>query len=50
MSVAYGACSDSQAKYAGRISVLVDAKGCVERVFDSVDCANHPSEVLALIS
>ena len=46
MSIAYGA-ADPTSEKPKRISVLIDANGLVEKVFDPVVPAEHPDEVLA---
>ncbi len=44
--MAYGACDDSKAGYAKRISVLIDEQGKVQKVYPKVQPADHPDEVL----
>lgn len=48
MSIAYGAADPSSEK-PKRISVLIDANGLVEKIFDPVVPAEHPDEVLAAL-
>lgn len=47
VGMAYGACNDPKARYAKRISVLIDESGKVARVYDKVDPRDHPAQVLA---
>jgi thioredoxin-dependent peroxiredoxin len=44
---AYGACADLKARYAERISVLIDEQGRVMRIYDKVDPRDHAARVLA---
>jgi peroxiredoxin Q/BCP len=47
VAVAYGACSDAEARYPDRVSFLIDEHGKIERVYDQVDPRDHPARVLA---
>jgi peroxiredoxin Q/BCP len=47
VAIAYGACSDANARYPERVSFLIDEHGVVERVYDKVDPRDHPARVLA---
>ena len=47
VALAYGACSGRDARHPDRVSVLVDERGMVERVYDQVDPRDHPARVLA---
>jgi peroxiredoxin Q/BCP len=47
VAVAYGACSDADARYPDRVSFLIDEHGKIERVYDQVDPRDHPARVLA---
>ena len=49
VALAYGACSDVKAKYAERISFLIDEQSAIARVYDRVDPRDHPAKVLAEI-
>jgi thioredoxin-dependent peroxiredoxin len=46
-ALAYGACTDRRARYADRVSILVDEHGNIERMYDQVDPRDHPARVLA---
>lgn len=46
-ALAYGACADRRARYADRVSFVIDERGRVERVYDQVDPRDHPARVLA---
>jgi len=46
VGMAYGACGDRKARYAERISYLIDAEGVIERVYDKVDPRDHAAQVL----
>lgn len=48
MSIAYGA-ADPTSEKPKRISVLIDANGLIEKIFDPVVPAEHPDEVLAAL-
>ena len=45
LGMAYGACDDAGAKHARRITVVVDPKGVVARVYPEVDARAHPQQV-----
>jgi peroxiredoxin Q/BCP len=47
LGMAYGACDQPKARYAKRISILIDEAGKVARVYDQVDPRSHPGQVLA---
>jgi thioredoxin-dependent peroxiredoxin len=47
VALAYGACDALKARYAERISFLVDPNGQIERVYDKVDPRDHAAQVLA---
>lgn len=47
VALAYGACSDADARYPDRVSFLIDEHGTIERVYDQVDPRDHPARVLA---
>ena len=47
VALAYGACQDSKARYPDRVSVLIDERGRVMRVYDHVDPRDHAARVLA---
>jgi peroxiredoxin Q/BCP len=47
VGIAYGACADNKARYASRISVLIDEDGKIARVYDQVNPRDHPAQVLA---
>ncbi len=47
VGIAYGACADNKARYASRISILIDEDGNIARVYDQVDPRDHPAQVLA---
>jgi peroxiredoxin Q/BCP len=47
LGLAYGACDEPKARYARRISFLIDEQGRIERVYDAVDPRDHPAQVLA---
>jgi peroxiredoxin Q/BCP len=44
---AYGACVDRNARYADRVSFVIDERGVIERVYEQVDPRDHPARVLA---
>jgi peroxiredoxin Q/BCP len=46
-ALAYGACTDRRARYADRVSFVIDERGNVERVYDQVDPRDHPARALA---
>jgi len=47
VGIAYGACTDRKARYANRISFLIDEEGNLERSYDQVNPRDHPARVLA---
>ena len=47
VGMAYGACTDTKARYASRISFLIDEEGKIARVYDKVNPREHPAQVLA---
>lgn len=47
VAVAYGACQSQKARYAERVSFLIDAQGRIERVYGQVDPRDHAAKVLA---
>jgi thioredoxin-dependent peroxiredoxin len=47
VGIAYGACADNKARYASRISVLIDEDGKIARIYDKVNPRDHPAQVLA---
>ena len=47
VGIAYGACADSKARYASRISILIDEDGNIARLYDKVNPRDHPAQVLA---
>ncbi len=47
IGLAYGACDDSHAVYAKRISFLIGPDGLVVKTYPKVNAASHPEEVLA---
>jgi len=47
VGIAYGACADSRARHASRVSILIDEDGNVARVYDNVNPRDHPAQVLA---
>lgn len=49
IALAYGACADSKAQHAERMSFLIDEHGKIARVYDCVDPRDHPAKVLAEI-
>jgi peroxiredoxin Q/BCP len=46
-ALAYGACEDSKARYAERVSFLIDESGRIARVYDSVNPRDHAAQILA---
>lgn len=46
LGAAYGACSTGHESYARRMSVLIGADGCVEKIIDTVDVRTHPAQLL----
>ena len=49
IGLAYGACADTKAQYAERMSFLIDENGKIVRIYDRVDPRDHPAKVLAEI-
>jgi peroxiredoxin Q/BCP len=47
VGMAYGACADSKARYASRVSFLIDEEGKLARIYDKVNPRDHPVQVLA---
>ncbi len=47
VSQVYGAADAADTQYPARISYLIDAEGRIEKVYDQVDPAGHPDQVLA---
>jgi thioredoxin-dependent peroxiredoxin len=47
VGIAYGACADKKARYASRISILIDEDGNIARIYDKVNPRDHPAQVLA---
>lgn len=47
LGLAYGACDDAKARYAKRISILIDENGKIAHVYASVNPRDHPAQVLA---
>lgn len=47
VAMAYGALDDPKSKHPKRISILIDAEGRVERVYDGVNPRDHAAQVLA---
>ncbi len=43
----YQACDEVKARYAKRISYLIDEEGKIERVYPQVDPRDHAAQVLA---
>lgn len=46
-AIAYGACDDPKARYAERISFLIDESGRIARVYGSVNPRDHAAQILA---
>jgi peroxiredoxin Q/BCP len=46
LGLAYGACDDVKARYAKRISILIDDAGKIARIYDKVNPRDHPAQVL----
>ena len=46
LGMAYGACDDVKARYAKRISILIDEAGKITRIYDKVNPRDHPAQVL----
>jgi peroxiredoxin Q/BCP len=49
VGLAYGACTDGKARYANRVSFLIDEDGNLARIYDQVNPRDHPAQVLAEI-
>ena len=47
VALAYGACSDSKARRAERVSFVIDENGRIERVYPQVNPRDHVALVLA---
>jgi peroxiredoxin Q/BCP len=47
LGLAYGACDDLKARYAKRISILIDEAGKIARIYDKVNPRDHAAQVLA---
>jgi peroxiredoxin Q/BCP len=47
VGLAYGACADSKARNADRVSFLIDEDGKLARMYDHVNPRDHPAQVLA---
>ena len=47
VALAYGACRDPKARWANRVSFLIDERGQIARAYDRVDPRDHPASVLA---
>ena len=47
LGLAYGACADTKAGYANRISYLIDEQGKIAKVYSKVNPGEHPKQVLA---
>jgi peroxiredoxin Q/BCP len=47
VGMAYGAGTDRKARYASRISFLIDEEGNLSRIYDQVNPRDHPARVLA---
>ena len=47
LGLAYGACENPRARYAARVSVLIDEDGKIARIYSSVDPRDHAAQVLA---
>ena len=47
IGISYGACDDTGAKYAKRISYLIDEQGKIAKAYPSVAPKEHPGQVLA---
>jgi peroxiredoxin Q/BCP len=46
LGLVYGACDNPKARYAKRISILIDEEGKIARVYDSVNPRDHAAQVL----
>jgi thioredoxin-dependent peroxiredoxin len=47
VGMAFGACADNKARYASRVSFLIDEDGKIARIYDKVNPRDHPAQVLA---
>ena len=47
VGLAYGACTDRKARYAERISFLIDEDGNLVRIYEQVNPRDHPARVLS---
>ncbi len=47
VGMSYQACDEPKARYARRISYLIDEHGRIERAYAQVDPRDHPARVLA---
>jgi peroxiredoxin len=47
VAIAYGAAEGASARYANRISYLIDGEGRIAAAYPKVNPASHASEVLA---
>jgi peroxiredoxin len=46
LGLAYGACKDKDAKYADRITIVIDGDGIVKKVYRNVNPLDHMDQVL----
>jgi peroxiredoxin Q/BCP len=46
-ALAYGACEDPKARYADRVSFLIDESGGISRMYDNVNPRDHAARILA---
>jgi peroxiredoxin Q/BCP len=46
-AIAYGACENAKARYADRVSFLIDEHGVIARVYDKVNPRDHAARILA---
>jgi len=47
LGMAYGACTEPKARYAKRVSYLIDESGKIQRCYPSVNPRDHAAQVLA---
>jgi len=47
LGLAYGACTDAEARYANRIAVVIAADGTIAEVHPSVNAGEFPAALLA---
>jgi thioredoxin-dependent peroxiredoxin len=47
LGMAYGACDNPKARYAARVSIMIDEQGKIARGYDSVNPRDHAAQVLA---